>query len=469
MTKRHSKQIAIITIVWLFALLVACAQAPATPTGTPVSAATSAVTPSPEAAEDSGGAAGIATSAAARTPIPTPTPGRVEQRAETIAENLNISGRTFLGLTVGDWADLLSSLLIVVAGYFVSRLVVNTILKRIAARSKNKLDDVILAEIDRELRWLVMLVFANYAISDLAFIGDTTRTILNDIIFLLGLAILTSMALGLIRTAAKHYNANLKTKDDQDRLNPVITAVQRIADLVVILLAFSLGLAHYGANANALYLTLLVLTLIASLAARDVIADALSGFIILIDQPFRVGDSVHIKELDTWGDVLDIGTRTTRVRTKDNRELIVPNSQVANSQIVNYNYPDTKYRQQTEIGVAYGVDIDRVRSTAKEAVRSVKDVLKDEPVDVFFTEFGDSARNVRVRWWIASFHNQWPVMDAVNVALESAFEKAHIDMPYETYALRVQIEEDSRKANQPQPNASAAKKADENNGTNAVS
>lgn len=303
----------------------------------------------------------MATSVAARTPIPTPTPNLIERQVDSAAYSMGLGGNTFLGLSVSDWADLFVSAFIIIAGYFIARLLVNTILKRIVARTPTKLDDEILAEISRELRWLVMLLFANFAISGLAFLGDATRTILNDIIFLLELAILTSAALGLIRTAANHYKAGLDTKEDQDRLNPVVTAVQRIANFAIILLAFSFLLAHYGANANALYVTLLVLGLLAGLAARDVIADAISGFIILVDQPFRVGDSVYIKDLDTWGDVLEIATRTTCIRTKDNRELIVPNSQVANSKIVNYNYPDTKYRQQTDIGVAYGIDIGRIR------------------------------------------------------------------------------------------------------------
>jgi small-conductance mechanosensitive channel len=244
-----------------------------------------------------------------------------------------------------------------------------------------------------------------------------------------------------VRIIASHYQATLATQKDRDRLAPVVTAVQRFANFIVMLFALSIGLAYYGANANALYFTLLVSGLIVSLAARDIIMDALSGFIILVDQPFRVGDSVHIKELDTWGDVLDIGTRTTRVRTKDNRELIVPNSQVVKSQIVNYNYPDTNYRLQTEVGIAYGIDIDQVRQVAIGAVRDVDFVLADEPVEVYFIAFGNASRTVRVRWWIASFHNQWPAMDAVNVALESAFENANIDMPYETYALQVQTAE----------------------------
>jgi len=173
----------------------------------------------------------------------------------------------------------------------------------------------------------------------------------------------------------------------------------------------------------------------------------------LSDQPFRAGDSILIKELDTWGDVLDIGTRTTRVRTQENRELIVPNSQIAKSPIVNYNYPDTNYRLQSDIRIAYGIDIDHVRQIAVEAVRSVTFVLADEPVDVLFIEF-DSARKVRVRWLIATFKDKWYALDEVNTALESAFDKAHIDMPPATYALHVHIEDGGDLVGRPKPSSS---------------
>jgi len=257
----------------------------------------------------------------------------------------------------------------------------------------------------------------------------------------------------LNKIVANHYRSTLATQKDETRLAPVIKVVQRFADFVVLLFAVGLALGHFGASTNTLYLILLITGVIASLAARDVITDALSGFIILSDQPFREGDRLHIQNMDTWGDVLEIGTRTTRIRLVDNRELIVPNSQVVKSEIVNYNYPDTKYRLQTEIGVAYGIDLDHVRKTATEAVRGINYVLEDEPVDVLFIEFGDSARKMRVRWWIATFYDKWQALDKVNAALESAFEKARIDMPYETYDLRVHMEDEVDLDSRPKPSA----------------
>jgi len=227
--------------------------------------------------------------------------------------------------------------------------------------------------------------------------------------------------------------------------------MQRFAYFLALIIALSIGLAHFGVDTNTFLLTLFITFLIVSLAARDIITDALSGFIILADQPFREGDSLYIKDMDTWGDVLDIGTRTTHIRTVDNRELIVPNSQISKSQLVNYNYPDTRYRMETDFRIAYGIDIDLVRKTATEALRGVEGVLDDEPVDVLFIEFDDSARNVRVRWWIATFHDEWYALDRGNAALESAFEKAGIEMPYEIYDLRMHIEDGGGIVSRPKP------------------
>ena len=441
-TRRALTVVIIVTMIWFLVLLAACGQSESTPTAPPTISATAEpdVTPQPSQ-EGDGPAAGMATSVAARTPIPTPTPGRIEQSVDNVADRMGWSGDTFLGLSAIGWADFIAAVLIIVAGYFVARILVNRVLVSLAKRTPTGLDDALLNRGRRHLRWFIVLIVADYAINGLAFLSDRARTIVNDVLFLLTLVLLTSMALGLIQDAAEYYKANIDSEEDQERLTPVITAGQRIAGFVVLLLAFSLGLAHYGASANTLYLTLLFAALVASLAARDVITDALSGFIILVDQPFREGDSVHIKDLDTWGDVLDIGTRTTRLRTRDNRELIVPNSQIAKSQIVNYNYPDTEYRLRSELRIAYGIDFDQVRNVATRAVRGVKGVLEEKPVDVWFMQFGDSSRIVRVDWWISSFHDERPAMDAVNIALEKAFMDAQIDLPYETYDVHVHIED----------------------------
>jgi len=161
----------------------------------------------------------------------------------------------------------------------------------------------------------------------------------------------------------------------------------------------------------------------------------------LIDQPFRVGDAIRIEELDKIGRVMEIGTRSTHIQTGDNREVIIPNSTIGQSQVVNYTYPDPQFRVEAEIGVAYGTDVEKMQNVIEGAVRGVEGVLPDKPVDIYYLKFGDSARLVTVRWWIETYRDEKTILDKVNIALELALDKAGIELPYNTYDLNVNMNE----------------------------
>ncbi len=109
--------------------------------------------------------------------------------------------------------------------------------------------------------------------------------------------------------------------------------------------------------------------------------------------------------------------------------------------MVNYTYPDPSFRVETEIGVAYGTDVEQMRSVIEAAVRSVEGVLPDKPVDIYYLQFGGSARLVRVRWWIDSYRDEKITLDRVNIALELELDKAGIELPYDTYDLNVNMNE----------------------------
>jgi small-conductance mechanosensitive channel len=245
------------------------------------------------------------------------------------------------------------------------------------------------------------------------------------------------MALKVINFAAQWYRDHLGPDVDKTRLEPIIVLLQRSGYVVVLIIGLSVGLSQFGIQITVLSAALILSALAISLGARDVISDAISGFVILVDQPFRVGDVIEIEELNTWGDVVDIGTRTTRIRTRDERFAIVPNSKIGASQVINYTFPDPQYRVYSDIRVAYGSDFDRVRRVANDAVRGIDGVLPDLPVDVLFHEYGISARLMRVRWWIDDMHEEKHITDRVHEALEIAFGKAGIEMPVTTRELIV--------------------------------
>ena len=188
-------------------------------------------------------------------------------------------------------------------------------------------------------------------------------------------------------------------------------------------------LGHFNVDAGALVATLGVGSLAIALAAKETLEDTLAGFVIMVDRPFRIGDRIGIQALDTWGDVVDIGLRSSRIRTRDNRMVIVPNSTIGKSLIVNYSYPDTQYRIQINIGVAYGTEIELARETIISAVREVEGVLPDKSVEALFLEFGDSALIFRVRWWLESFVDTRRMFDRVNSAIYLALNEQGIGIP----------------------------------------
>ena len=383
----------------------------------------------------------VATAVSARTPVPTSTPDRIDHQIEEITTQTGLSGKTFLGLRVEDWINLLITILLTLVGYFIIIKLLTKLLTRLVNRTEEKLDDEILALIAKYLNWLLMLLLIRYALLRLDFLGERTRTIIIDLLFISAVGIVSVIAMDIIQFAVNRYEASLESDEDQRKLTPVIIAVKRLAQSMVLIVAFSIILSHLGINISIILVVLVVSGFIISFGAQDILTDILSGYIILIDKPFRVGDSILIKELDTRGVVLEIGTRTTQIKTGDNREVIIPNSSIGESQVVNYTYPDSQFRVQTEIGVAYGTDIRMMRDVIEGAVRGVEGVLSDKPVDIFYLKFGDSARSVRVRWWIDTYKDEYPMLDEVNTALELALGEAGIELPNNTYDLNVKINE----------------------------
>jgi small-conductance mechanosensitive channel len=221
--------------------------------------------------------------------------------------------------------------------------------------------------------------------------------------------------------------------------NVFLPLLERVLRGLLVILAATIVLNNYGVNVTALLAVLGIGGLALSLAAQDTLSDMINGFLILLDQPFRVGDRIVIEGLDTWGDVVEVGTRTTRIRTLDNRLVIVPNSAIGKSQVVNYTYPDPSYRVQAEIGIAYGSDPDQVTQVIVEAVGGVEGVLAEKPVEVLLLEFGDSALKFRVRWWLDSYTDTRNVYDQVHRVMYKALDQAGIEMPFSTYDVNMKV------------------------------
>lgn len=351
---------------------------------------------------------------------------------------------SILNLSVQDWRQIIISAGIVIAALLLTGPILNFILDKIAGRitrlTKSVLDNYIIEAIRTPLFWLVILMAIETSLTRLDFLSYDFRSGLGDIAYILYSLLVLAVLWRLINAVANWYIKEIAETTETPLDNQVVPFMRRILLIVLVVIIVIIVLGHFEVEISGLVATLGIGSLAVALAAQAALADTISGFVIMADRPFRIGDRIEILELDTWGDVQDIGLRSTRIRTPDNRTVIVPNSIVSKSLVVNYAYPNSEYRIETHVGVAYGTDLELARTTLVDAVKQVEGVDPDHPVEALFIEFGDSALVFRVRWWLNSYVDTRRMFDKVNTAMYNALNQAGISIPFPQRDVHLKME-----------------------------
>jgi small-conductance mechanosensitive channel len=169
-------------------------------------------------------------------------------------------------------------------------------------------------------------------------------------------------------------------------------------------------------------------------AFRDILQNFLAGILILLTEPFRIGDQIVVKNFE--GTVEEIQTRATTIKTYDGRRIVIPNSELF-TQSVTVNTAFDYRRLQYDIGIGYGDDINRAKQLIKEAMHSVDGVLKDPSPDVLVVELAGSSVNIRARWWVQPPRraDTLDVQDKVLTAIKNKLTANGIDLPYPTQQI----------------------------------
>jgi len=339
----------------------------------------------------------------------------------------------YWGLAVQDWIEIGISILILFAvllsGRWLIRLLLEKVLFRITNKTKNDLDDHILEATKTPLYLFAIVLALDTAHARLSFLQPDWDTWLNEGFFILYFLVGFSYVWRLVTNVFSWLSEEITQKTEATLDKQFLPFIQRITLILISAIAIITILSHFDVNITAMVTTLGIGSLAVALAAQNTLEDTINGFMIMIDRPYRIGDRIEIQDLNTWGDVVDIGLRSTRIRTRDNRMVVVPNSLIGKSLVVNYAYPNDQYRLEIHIGLAYGIDIEKARQVMIKAVEKVEGVLQDHPVEALFLEFGDSALIFRVRWWLDSYVDTRRMFDRVNTAIYNALNEANIQLP----------------------------------------
>lgn len=163
-------------------------------------------------------------------------------------------------------------------------------------------------------------------------------------------------------------------------------------------------------------------------AFRDIAENFLAGILILITQPFKLGDQIVVDDFE--GTVQTIEVRATNILTYDGRIVVIPNADLlTNAVIVNTAHPIR--RSQYDVGIAYGSDIDHAKELILNAVRDVRAVLDSPGPDVLTVELADSSVNLRARWWTDSTRSTVVrSTDEVITNIKKALDAGGIEIPF---------------------------------------
>ena len=330
------------------------------------------------------------------------------------------------------WAkEILIALLILAAFWVLSGLVsasLNKWGKRLAGFTKTDLDDRILQRIIPHVSRLLTMLGLYLAIRSLP-LHEKLVLILTGTLFVVLVIILFNLVYNAM-DELMHWYMNGRQQGSRELISRnMIPIAEKLAMLFLMGTALIIILKHFNYDIVSVVTALGIGSLAIGLAAKDTLAHMISGFTLMIDQPFRIGDRIQLAG-GQIGDVADIGLRSTKIRTLDNQLLIIPNSDLCNTMLINQAFPDARAKGRINIGVAYGSDVEQVKEILVATALEVEAVLRDPVPEAYFVSFGDSALNMSLFFWVAEYGQLFSVTDQINTKILRCFNESGIDIPF---------------------------------------
>jgi len=306
-------------------------------------------------------------------------------------------------------------------------LIVRRGIPRLTRLTASDLDDRLVGILRRPVFLTVVLIGAWAAASALEptehfmlAVGRSIQTLLVLLWLVTGLRVSRALLDGLGALAGRVAWLD-------ERMVPLFDNVAKIvvfgAAVYGVLQVWNLDVKPWLASAGILGLAL-------GFAAKDTLANLFGGIFIIVDAPYKLGDFITLDSGER-GQVTKIGLRSTRLLTRDDVEITLPNAQIANAKIVNESGgPSEKARVEIRVGVAYGSDVDRVRTILEQAAAEVEEAVADPAPRVRFIEMGDSALVFRVLCWVERPVLRGQCIDGLNTRVYKKLVAEGINIPF---------------------------------------
>ncbi len=303
---------------------------------------------------------------------------------------------------------------------------IDRVLRKLASRTKIAMDDVLLDFMHGPICWTIFWLGVGHALL-IGPLPEPWQTVLPALTKTMILLIWTYTATRIFNWLA-HYKLGFVTgheKVGQD----VVLLMKNVIRVVIIATGLLWLLTIWKINLTPLFASAGIAGIAVALAAKDTLANFFGGISVFMDKTYKPGDYI-ILDSGERGAVMEIGIRSTRIKTRDDVLITIPNSLIANSKIINESAPVPRFRIRVPVGVAYGSDTDQVEEVLLAVAATNPDVSSEPAPRVRLRAFGDSALNFELLCWVDDPAFKGKVIHEILKATYRIFTERSITIPF---------------------------------------
>ncbi len=313
---------------------------------------------------------------------------------------------------------------------------INRILKRLVKFTKSELDDKLIDMAHRPVFLTVIIIGTIHAINILKPSGDFTFYS-HGVLYTLSAFI---WGIFILRISNMIINDHLHKAADITGLSKEVTPlIENVWKVIVILGGIMVVLSIWEVDITPLLASAGIVGVAVAFAAKDTIANFFGGISIFLDKPYKIGDYI-VLDRGERGEVFEIGIRSTRIKTRDDILISVPNAIIANSKIINESAPVPNFRVRTPVSVAYGSDIEKVEKILLDVALDNENILKTPEPRVRLREFAESSLNFELLCWAREPSLRGRTTHELNKAVYNKFNEAGITIPFPQRTVYVRKE-----------------------------
>ncbi|PIN79772.1 mechanosensitive ion channel protein MscL [Candidatus Woesearchaeota archaeon CG10_big_fil_rev_8_21_14_0_10_34_8] len=343
-----------------------------------------------------------------------------------------ILSMTFFDNTILSYLIFFGIIAVSIIGGRILYYIAENIIMALTKKTETVLDDMLLEVCKHPVVFLIFIVGFYIAYHTLTLTVAVEETFFNTVLVLF-IVNLTWFFTRLLDGIIKYYVGPWAKTTHTDLDDTLLPILRKLGKVFLVLIAAIIVLDKFGYNVASLVAGLGIGGLAVALAAQETLSNMFGGITIISDKPFKLGDRIKISGND--GFVKEIGIRSSKMKTLDGSELIIPNSTIAKEIIENVTREEAR-RIKFTVGVVYDTSTKKL----EKAISIIKDIVKKhnstkDEAFVYFDAFADSSLSITAIYWIKDLDKIFDTKSEINFEIKKQFEKEKLEFAFPTRTI----------------------------------